>query len=745
MPNSGRSSLLHRLRERGVIRVAASYAVIAWLLLQIADVTFEPLGVPRWVMVSLIVTAVLGFPVAVALAWFYEAGDSGVALDTAAEGVPRPVVHGLRRYADVAIIGILLVAVAVLLVRQSDLVPTGAQRAAVAVLPFRNLSTAADGEVLALGIAESVLHQLANLRKLDVISRTSSFTFGNYEQDAREIGRQLGARYLLEGSVQSNRTRMRVTTQLIDTETGADVWSMRFDRPPGDIFEIQDDIALQVTRALELSLDAKERDRLTGQGTENLDAYLAFLQGRSLQANDRVVDMREAIGHFERAIEADPKFADAYVSLADAKLFVAEWEVTDDRNERFETALREGRELVERALTLDPENGDAYLMRAHLRAWDDLASAEADYRRGLELSPNAAKGYAGLAGVLYKTPSRLDEVPEMLDRARKLDPLEPEYDVLKAVFLNYERGDPTGARRLLDSVLERDPRYGPALIRACELDTFALGRQAEAIKLCEQALAVDPLSVEARRLLVRAYIAVGEVVTAEQLVDADRGETGVLRAAIALARKDWIAAGEAAYEVLARDTAAPNNQPLMFAAIRMHARATGDVSRAITAIEPYARIQWDASGQPKLPEDAAYGDASFALADMLIQNGEVDRGRRILEEMLAAMQRAVGDQGRPEYWYLHWYTPAAALYGDKAKAIAMFERAVADGAAATPWQFYFDVEPAFESLRRDSRFQALREKAARNSAEEHRKLEQMRLDGELPDRTTRPHGEEVSP
>jgi hypothetical protein len=112
---------LQRLRERGVLRVAASYAVIAWLLLQIADVTFEPLGVPRWAMVSLIVAAVLGFPVAVALAWFYEAGDGGVTRDTAAEGAARPVVHGLRRYADLLIIAVLLTAVAVLLVRQSGL------------------------------------------------------------------------------------------------------------------------------------------------------------------------------------------------------------------------------------------------------------------------------------------------------------------------------------------------------------------------------------------------------------------------------------------------------------------------------------------------------------------------------------------------------------------------------------------------------------------------------------------------
>src|SRR4030095_2872247 len=237
MSSSGSSTWLQRLAERGVIRVAASYAVIAWLLLQIADVTFEPLGVPRWVMVSLIVTAILGFRVAVRLR------------------------------------------------RQSILGGTGTAKQAIAVLPYQNLTTSKDGEVLAMGIAESVLHQLGNLAELDVISRTSSFTFGEREADAKEIGRQLGARYLLEGSVQSDRTRMRVTTQLIDTQTGADVWSMRFDRPPGDIFEVQDEIAMQVTEALELSLDRDALERMTGQGTTNLKAYLEFVHGRALLAN----------------------------------------------------------------------------------------------------------------------------------------------------------------------------------------------------------------------------------------------------------------------------------------------------------------------------------------------------------------------------------------------------------------------------------------------------------------------------
>ena len=109
MPTVRSTALLHRLRERGVLRVAASYAVIAWLLLQIADVTFEPLGVPRWVMIALITAAVLGFPVAIALAWHFELSDCGVERDLAADSIARPAVHGLRPHADVAIIGVLLV------------------------------------------------------------------------------------------------------------------------------------------------------------------------------------------------------------------------------------------------------------------------------------------------------------------------------------------------------------------------------------------------------------------------------------------------------------------------------------------------------------------------------------------------------------------------------------------------------------------------------------------------------------
>ncbi len=736
MSDTGSKAWLHRLQERGVIRVALSYAVIAWLLLQIADVTFEPLGVPRWVMVALIVTAVLGLPVAAALAWFYEVGDQGIERDTAQAGVKRPEVSGLRRNADIAIIGVLLGTVAVLLVRQSDLVETGPGHSTIAVLPFKNLSGSGDGELLALGIAESVLHQIANLAQLDVISRTSSFAFQNREQDSREIGRKLGARYLLEGSVQSDSSQLRVTTQLIDTQTGADVWSMRFDRPTGEIFVVQDEIALRVAEALELSVDPAARERMTGQGTSDLDAYLAFLQGRTLLANNRVVDTNEAISHFERAVRFDPAFAAAYVGLAEAGLFVAEYEITGDRRARFAAAWQRANELVDKALELDPQNGMALLQRAHLAAFVDLAAAEKDYRRGLELSPNAAKGYAGLAAVVYETPSRRGEALEMLDRARKLDPLEPGYDVTKALFLYMERADLAGANSLLVDVLKRHPRYQPALARLSDVQMLS-GRAAKCIRYGEQALALDPSLEMTRRNLISCYVDLGEMDAARQLVE-DEGFAASPRELEVLLREGaWQQAGEIAYASMADGTVSSTIETAMnVAAIRMHARATGDFARAQSALEAAAGVRWDAAGHAILPQEGSpLRDAAIGLADVLLASGQEERGRVLLATILALMKSEIGELGRPEFFYYRSHPIALALNGESDAAIAMIERSVASGIGLRDWWYYFESEPAYAPLRTDARFQATLRTVSERTEAQRKELGRMRAEGHVPKRS----------
>src|SRR5262245_45734143 len=171
------TSLIAKLRERGVIRVAASYAVIAWLGLQIGDVTLQPLGAPPWVMRALVLLAVVGLPIAIALAWFFELTPSGVVRDDAPAAAPRPAVRGVRRYADVVVIGALALTVAFLLLRQSRVIETDTTRlpeASLAVLPFVNASGNAADEYLGVGLGDELRDQLARVPKLRVISRSSS-------------------------------------------------------------------------------------------------------------------------------------------------------------------------------------------------------------------------------------------------------------------------------------------------------------------------------------------------------------------------------------------------------------------------------------------------------------------------------------------------------------------------------------------------------------------------------------------
>jgi TolB-like protein/DNA-binding winged helix-turn-helix (wHTH) protein len=188
----------------------------------------------------------------------------------------------------------------------------------IAVLPFNTLSSAPENEFFAMGLADAILHQLASLSEIVVISGTSSFAFKGSNRDIRDIGRQLNARYVLEGSVQSEKDRLRVTAQLIDSATGGHVWSLRFDRKPDSVFAMQDEIAQEVARALGVSLDPATTKRLAGQGTTNLDAYLAYAKARILLSSRKVADADLAIESLSRAIEIDLGYAAAYAALADA-------------------------------------------------------------------------------------------------------------------------------------------------------------------------------------------------------------------------------------------------------------------------------------------------------------------------------------------------------------------------------------------------------------------------------------------
>ncbi len=456
-----RSGWLQRLRERGVLRVAASYAIIAWLLLQIADVTLEPLGAPRWVMTALIIAAAAGFPLAVALAWFLEIGPHGVERDTAATGVTRPSVRGLRHYADAIVIGALLVTVVVLLVRQSDIgKPRPPENPAIAVLPFENLSGDPDQEYFSDGLAEEMLDRLGRVPGLKVIARSSSFGFKGKDVATTTIAERLGVTTLLEGSVRRDGQRLKLHARLIDGATGQQVWSGSFDRELIDIFAVQAELAAAVVEAIVPAAKGSPAERSIAP-TLDLSAYDLYLAARGQLVLRSFNSIPKSVELSEQAVRLDPGFAQGQAQLANSLSFLAE--MGPDLTPEQRSALRRRAEATaHEALALDPDLSEAHGAYANLLRNTGRPGAEEEYRRALELNPNNAASWHDYA-VFLGNAGRRTESNQATARALELDPRQP------TTWANY----------LSNVVQPGNPRYMAEYKRAVSLVgdmPFALDR-----------------------------------------------------------------------------------------------------------------------------------------------------------------------------------------------------------------------------------------------------------------------------
>jgi TolB-like protein len=541
----------------------------------------------------------------------------------------------------------------------------------IAVLHFVSLGKTENSDVLALGIPEAVLHQLATLNNLQVMARTSSFAFRDSKADARIFGQSLNALHLLEGSVQTDRGRLRVTAQLVDVASGGQVWSMQFDKTPDDVFALQDEIALRVARALQISLDAGTTEQLAAHNTANFDAYLEYLQASSLLATWRLADMRAAIGRAAKAIELDPKFAAAYVLLTRAKVRVAELDVTASRPQHMDAALQEGRLLLQQALALNARDSRAYVERGYVTAFHDAVAAEQDYRRALELNPSDAEAYEILAVVLADQPPRRAEALGAIDQARKLDPSEPRLDVIKATMIYYGRGDINGAVELVEAALNRNPLYSPALARLEQL-RLAGGHQAEAIYLGEQVIASDPQADQARQILRHAYLDVNELAAAKTVAvvagttDASSQSLIGSMSTTFSARPRWFTPLPPAirYQLLLR------LWPLVPFVLP---RATTASSRAAAFFTQRGAIKGDESGNLIEGDVSSLQFNAVGLADMLLQMGEAARARQLLEASLVAMDRDEHEYQRGAVWYFLMRPVALALLGRYDEAITVLQ------------------------------------------------------------------------
>jgi adenylate cyclase len=361
---------LAEIRRRRVFRVAAVYLLVGWILVQIADATFQPLGFPPWAPRLLIVLLALGFVLACALAWIYDVQPGGI------ERTPP-------RVADVPVAA--LPEAATPARRASDAGPAAQQPpdASVAILPFNDLSEARDQDYFCDGLAEEILNALAKVRGLHVASRTASFRFRDGTVSPSDIGRQLQVAAIMEGSVRKAGDRVRVTAQLVDASNGYHLWSENFDRNLADIFAIQEEIARNVVAAVRPALRTPLPFDLQKHAPHDMRAYEFYLRGRQQGARMTEIWMKQAPAMFRRAIALDPDYAQAYAGLADSLCELMLWRMVgrDD-------ALDEAQAAAHRALELDPDLAEAHVARGHaLMIGGDSEGATEAFEHALKLDP----------------------------------------------------------------------------------------------------------------------------------------------------------------------------------------------------------------------------------------------------------------------------------------------------------------------------------------------------------------------
>jgi len=436
-------TLWNKLKRRKVVRVAIAYLIVGWLLIQIADVTLEPLHLPEWSDTLVIWLIALGFPIAVVLAWMLEVTPEGI-----------------RVTAD-----------------ESDTTPV--DDASIAVMPFVNMSGDSDNEYFSDGMSEELINLLARLRDLRVCSRTSSFALKGNALDMSSIAGKLGVRYVLEGSVRRADNRVRITAQLIDASSDTHLWSETYDREIEDIFAVQDEIAGRIFKELKLTLTAEEETAIQST-TDSFDAFDHYLRGREQYHRTDSGHLDKARQEFKKAIEIDPSYALAWAGLT--YVFADTYWYVDKEQAYIDKAHEASRKAVELAPHLAESH--AALGLAY-RVAEQLDDAEAEFERAIELNPRLFEPihfYAQMA----RSQGQYEKAAGLFRRAADVRPNDPRAWILGSTSLG-ALGEKEEAFKWAEKSIEVSPESSSTAYNfACLLTKY--GENERAIDQLENAV-----------------------------------------------------------------------------------------------------------------------------------------------------------------------------------------------------------------------------------------------------------------
>src|SRR6266404_4760155 len=450
------------LKRRNVYKVAVAYAIVGWLLVQVATQVFPFFEIPNWAVRLIVLAIVIGFPIALVIAWAFELTPEGL---KRTEDVDLSAQHSPKSHAWIYIVVICAgISLALFFLgRYSAQTPRQTTSAArteaapdsqksIAVLPFVNMSADRNDEYLSDGMTEELINVLSKVPGLRVPGRTSCFAFkGKNEEDIfRKVGDQLHVGTVLEGSVRKAGDKLRVTAQLINVSDGYHLWSKDYDGDVKDILNFQSNVAEQVVQALQVKLGGEGTRVLAKKPTENPEAHRLYLLGRYEFAKYTQTGWNNAIRYYEQALRIDPEFALAYCGLADNYAYMGSV-VMPERE-----AIAKEKEFAQKALELDPELAEAHMSLAVVLVGAyDWRNALTEFDRALELNPNLAFAYELQAWTLNGL-GRFDEAIAKTRKAVELDPLNPFFQ-MSLSFYQYWAGQYDDAIAQARKTLAMDP------------------------------------------------------------------------------------------------------------------------------------------------------------------------------------------------------------------------------------------------------------------------------------------------
>ena len=508
-------NFLAELKRRNVYKVAVAYAVVGWLLVQVATQVFPFLEISNWVVRLVIALVAIGFPIALVIAWAFEATSEGIKRTETADAMPGAARQKKHAWIYVVVLGAAFSIGLFFIGRYSARNGSGESpnempAKSIAVLPFDNLSRDPDNAYFCEGVQDEILTRLAKVADLKVISRTSTQHFKSAPENLPQIAKQLGVAHIVEGSVQKANDQVRVNVQLINALTDAHLWADTYDRKLTDIFAVESEIAKTIAERLQARLTGSEKNSIAKKPTVNPEAYELYLKGRFFWNKRTGDDLRKSIGYLKQAVAKDPNYALAYAALADSYGLL-----------RFYGGASPAESIVpataaaEKALELDDSLAEPHASLGLIATEElDVHRGVSELERAVQLNPNYATGHHWLS-LAFTALGQSDRSIEELKRAVELDPLSMVINAdLSIGYLYARRYDAAEAQAR--KTLEIDPRSFLAhyyLGMALQLK----GRIKEAIPEFQKAVEInhDPYSIS---MLIQGYARNGQTDEARKLL-----------------------------------------------------------------------------------------------------------------------------------------------------------------------------------------------------------------------------------